>query len=72
MIYHSVYGIPFGMCFSEYFVNQVIIFSNDKFVVLFLAFCLAWMYIGMIGGYLFILLQLILLIDFAYNWSESW
>ena len=30
------------------------------------------MYIGMIGGYLFILLQLILLIDFAYNWSESW
>ena len=32
----------------------------------------AWMYIGMVGGYLFILLQLILLIDFAYNWSESW
>lgn len=32
----------------------------------------AWMYVGMIGGYAFILLQLILLIDFAYNWSESW
>ncbi|XP_068737413.1 probable serine incorporator [Montipora capricornis] len=32
----------------------------------------AWLYIGMIGGYAFILLQLILLIDFAYNWSESW
>lgn len=31
-----------------------------------------WLYIGMIGGYIFILLQLILLIDFAYNWSESW
>lgn len=35
-------------------------------------FGVAWMYIGMVGGYLFILLQLILLIDFAYNWSESW
>lgn len=35
-------------------------------------FGVAWMYIGMGGGYLFILLQLILLIDFAYNWSESW
>ncbi|EDO33431.1 predicted protein [Nematostella vectensis] len=32
----------------------------------------AWMYVGMIGGYLFIILQLILLIDFAYSWSESW
>lgn len=30
------------------------------------------MYIGMFGGYLFILLQFILLIDFAHNWSESW
>lgn len=32
----------------------------------------AWMYIGMIGGFLFILLQLILLVDFAYKWNESW
>ncbi|KAK3699589.1 hypothetical protein QZH41_014301, partial [Actinostola sp. cb2023] len=32
----------------------------------------AWMYIGMVGGFLFIILQLILLVDFAYNWSESW
>ena len=30
------------------------------------------MYIGMIGGYMFILLQLMMLIDFVYNWSESW
>lgn len=32
----------------------------------------AWMYVGMIGGYIFIVIQLVLLIDFAYNWSESW
>lgn len=30
------------------------------------------MYIGMAGGILFILLQLILLIDFAHIWNASW
>ena len=46
------------------FIGVVLIFL--------LFFFAAWMYIGMVGGYIFILLQLILLIDFAYNWSESW
>lgn len=32
----------------------------------------AWMVIGLIGAFLFILIQLILLIDFAHGWSESW
>lgn len=32
----------------------------------------AWMWIGLIGAFLFILIQLILLIDFAHGWSESW
>eukprot|EP00795_Rhopilema_esculentum_P008776 gene8776-14805_t len=31
-----------------------------------------WMYIGMVGGFLFIVLQLVMLVDFAYSWSESW
>lgn len=31
-----------------------------------------WMYVGMCGGFLFILIQLVLLIDFAYNWSGRW
>jgi len=32
----------------------------------------AWMVFGMIGGFLFILIQLVLLVDFAHSWNERW
>jgi len=31
-----------------------------------------WMYFGMIGGFVFIIIQLVLIIDFAHSWAESW
>ncbi|EDO33382.1 predicted protein, partial [Nematostella vectensis] len=31
-----------------------------------------WMYIGFIGAVLFILIQVILLVDFAHSWNEIW
>ena len=31
-----------------------------------------WMYFGMIGGFMFIIIQLVLIIDFAHSWAESW
>ena len=30
------------------------------------------MVIGLIGAFLFVIIQMILLIDFAHGWSESW
>jgi hypothetical protein len=31
-----------------------------------------WMYFGLTGGLLFILIQLVLIIDLAHSWAESW
>lgn len=51
--------IIFGICVAAFFIpNQ--------------GFAEALMVIGTICGFLFILIQLILLIDFAHSWNESW
>ncbi|XP_051493805.1 serine incorporator 2 isoform X2 [Apus apus] len=36
------------------------------------AFTSVWFYFGVVGSFLFILIQLILLIDFAHSWSQVW
>jgi len=36
------------------------------------AFEQVWMYFGLVGGFMFIVIQLILIIDFAHSWAEAW
>ncbi|XP_059171529.1 probable serine incorporator [Physella acuta] len=35
-------------------------------------FSIYWMYVGLVGGALFIVLQLIMLVDFTHSWNASW
>lgn len=36
------------------------------------SFGTTWMYFGLIGGFLFIIIQLILIVDFAHSWADAW
>ncbi|OQV14421.1 Serine incorporator 3 [Hypsibius exemplaris] len=63
-------GVQNGFWFFKYAI--VIGIAVGAFFIPGNEFASAWMYIGMIGGFLFILIQLILLIDLAHGWAESW
>lgn len=35
-------------------------------------FGMIWMYVGLTGGFMFLIFQIVLIIDFGYSWSVSW
>jgi hypothetical protein len=36
------------------------------------SFFIAWGWIGLVGAFIFMIIQLVLLVDFAHSWNESW
>ncbi|XP_077989403.1 serine incorporator 5-like isoform X2 [Glandiceps talaboti] len=52
--------ILLGLCVGSFYIPQ-----EDKWAVI-------AMYIGFVAGFLFILIQLILLVEFAYSWNKDW
>lgn len=54
------YVIVFAIAVGAFFI------PNDG------GFPTAWMWIGLLGGILFILVQLVLIVDFAHGWAETW
>ncbi|CAG5130492.1 unnamed protein product, partial [Candidula unifasciata] len=61
-IQNGYWGFKFlvliGLCVAAFFIPT--------------EFSIYWMYVGMTGGVLFILLQLILLVDFTHSWNARW
>jgi hypothetical protein len=51
-----------GICIGAFFIQGQ---PGSKFAI-------AWMIIGMIGAFLFLLIQLVLIVDFAHSWNEKW
>ncbi|KAK9879794.1 hypothetical protein WA026_006854 [Henosepilachna vigintioctopunctata] len=54
------YLLVIGVTIGAFFIPEGAFFGS------------VWMYFGMIGGFMFILIQLILIVDFAHSWAESW
>ncbi|XP_078068866.1 serine incorporator 1 [Mustelus asterias] len=50
----------------------VVAFTVSAFFIPEGPFTTVWFYVGMAGAFCFILIQLVLLIDFAHSWNESW
>ena len=69
MIYHWFYTSCIRktkpVCFSALTICSLMIPQS-------LVLNRVWMYFGLAGGFLFILIQLVLLVDLAHNLSETW
>ena len=48
-----------GICAGAFFI------PHGKFET-------AWMVVGLVGGMIYILIQLVLIVDMAHSWNESW
>lgn len=49
-----------------------LLFIAAFYIPNFSQFGMIWMYVGLTGGFMFLLLQVVFIIDFGYSWSASW
>lgn len=64
---------PFTYCKAKSFADCCCLGRwqhNNKFCVY--LFVTVWFIVGSAGAFFFILIQLVLLVDFAHSWNESW
>jgi len=59
-----------GFWFFKYIL--VFLFVLGGFFIPNMPFLSIWLVIGFIGAFIFILIQLILLVDFAHSWNQAW
>ncbi|XP_055376848.1 probable serine incorporator isoform X2 [Condylostylus longicornis] len=62
-IQNGFWGLKFLICIGI-MIGACFIPNNE--------FSTAMMWIGLIGGFAFIIVQLVLIIDFAHTWAETW
>lgn len=56
------FAVLFAMCSGAFFIPEK---AQDIFLQV-------WHYVGAAGGFLFLLIQLMLLVEFAHKWNKNW
>ncbi|CAG2103228.1 unnamed protein product [Medioppia subpectinata] len=84
VLFYVYYTAHTGCHLHKFYISFVFSFWGIKYLILIgftvgaffipedSSFGEVWKYFGLIGGFLFILIQLILIIDFAHSWAENW
>ncbi|MGH0172266.1 UNVERIFIED_CONTAM: hypothetical protein FKN15_065711 [Acipenser sinensis] len=65
-------GAVLGLCSMASWFASAVAITVGAFFIPEGPFTTVWFYVGMAGAFCFILIQLVLLIDFAHSWNESW
>lgn len=73
-LFTVVYILNLKFCSRFWAIKYLVVIAGmiGSFFIPEGSFSPTWMYFGMAGGFAFIIIQLILIVDFAHSWAESW